>query len=195
MAVICDYCEEGHLVEESYSQVVKFGRASLTIAGLSRLRCDACDSAVTTAQQYESNSELVRAAEKHTPGYLSPAMLREFREKNGLSQRVAGKLLGVGAGAFGKYETGSKLSAPTAKLIRAALAIPEVVRFLADEIKLELSSELHPDKWTGGKFPYLRLVHDKKNVSSPVNDEMYAIGQKFAHANLWNKQNTAVACN
>ena len=139
MAEICNYCEEGHLVNESYSQVVKFGRSVLTVAGLSRMRCSACDSVISTGEQYDNNAELVRAAEQRNPGYLSPAMLREFREKNGLSQRMAGKLLGVGAGAFGKYETGSKLSAPTAKLIRAALAIPEVVSFLAHEINFELS--------------------------------------------------------
>lgn len=188
MPILCDYCEEGHMAAEEYSETFKHGRSSLTVNKLLRCRCEFCDSTITTAQQFEHNSELVRAAEKQSPGYVSPAMLREFREKYGVSQRTAGRLIGVGEGAFGKYETGSNLAAPTAKLIRAALAYPEVAKMLAEEegITLAIPTE---EEWKPGRFVFHSTV-GKNPIAKSVNDEFFVLGKKIAESSDWKKQKT-----
>lgn len=129
----CEYCGEGQMVEEIFSQTLRSGRANLTVDGLHQCRCNVCDTIVTSAAQFESNAKLIEVAEKTASCYVSVGMLKQFREKYSLTQKEAGRLIGAGEAAFGKYETGARLSAPTAKLIRVALALPEVVELLARE--------------------------------------------------------------
>lgn len=188
--ILCDYCDDGHMVEEAYSDVLKHGRSTLEVRGLLHFRCETCDSTMTNAQQYEHNLELIRAAEKCTPGYVSPAMLREFREKYGLSQRTAGRLIGAGEGAFGKYESGSNLSAPTAKLIRAALTFPEVARMLAEEESITITVAAE-EEWIPGKFIF-HSVAGTTPVGKSVNDEFFVLGKKFTESSEWKKQNPIV---
>lgn len=192
MPIVCKYCEEGHMISEAYSENFRVGRSSLTVNGLQHSRCDFCDSTMTTAEQFEQNAELVRAAEKRSPGYVSPAMLREFREKYGVSQREAGRLVGAGEGAFGKYETGSNLSTPTAKLIRVALAIPAAARMLALEEGITIDSTAAEETWTGGKFVFVRPPQ-VEGSHTPENDELFAIRHKIADPVAWKKQEGVLA--
>jgi putative zinc finger/helix-turn-helix YgiT family protein len=134
----CRYCGEGKMVEQTFSRKIKSGRAMLSVEGLLKWQCSTCASEMTDARQFECNADSIELAEKRSSGYVTVGMLREFREQYSLSQRDASKLIGAGDGAFGKYEAGARLSAPTAKLIRAALAIPDVVKMLAHEEGFEL---------------------------------------------------------
>lgn len=189
--ILCDYCGEGHMSTETYSEVFKHGRATLSVDGLKHARCDVCDSTMTTAQQFQHNSEIIRAAEKRAPAYVSPAMLREFREKYGLSQRSAGKLIGGGEGSFGKYESGFNLSAPTAKLIRAALAFPEVARMLAEEEGVEISTSAFEEEWKPGKFLY-QASSLTKPASPCQNDDTFFRSSHFTDLLVWQKPNQLV---
>lgn len=179
------------MVEEAYSDVLKHGRSSLEVSGLLHFRCNDCESMMTTAQQFEHNTEIIRAAEKRTPGYVSPAMLREFREKYGLSQRTAGRLIGAGEGAFGKYETGSNLSVPTAKLIRAALLFPEVARMLGEEEEIAIAAPVE-EEWKPGKFIF-HSVQGTSAIGKSVNDDFFVLGKKFTDSPEWKKQSTVAA--
>nr|WP_267874054.1 type II TA system antitoxin MqsA family protein [Massilia polaris] len=145
MQIACRYCHEGKMSQEFYNETFKFGRSSLAVEGLVRFRCNHCASIMVKPSQLEHNSELIELAKSASPSFVSLGTLREFRMKYNLSQREASKLIGAGEGAFGKYESGENLSAPTAKLIRAALTYPEVVRLLADEANMQIDfSDVHP---------------------------------------------------
>ncbi|HJS33519.1 MAG TPA: type II toxin-antitoxin system MqsA family antitoxin [Alphaproteobacteria bacterium] len=64
-------------------------------------------------------------------GVLKPAEVRRIREKTGLSQRTAGRVLGGGVHAFQKYESGSAtVSDAMANLLRAIDKHPAVLRTL-----------------------------------------------------------------
>jgi len=142
----CRYCDNGKMVEQTYSERVKSGRSMLLVKGLLKWHCKACESEMIDARQFEKNAERIEEEEKQSPSFVSIAMLLELRERYALSQIEASKLVGAGEGAFGKYESGGKLSGPTAKLVRAALAIPAVVEMLAAEegIKLAASPKARP---------------------------------------------------
>ncbi len=138
----CRYCGEGTMTEEIFSETIKSGRSNLLVSGLLRWRCSNCDSVMTDAEQFASNATSLQAAEQASPAFVSRPMLREFREKYSLSQREAGLVIGAGEAAFGKYESGSRISAPTAKLIRVALAFPAVARMLIEEEGIDVNNEI-----------------------------------------------------
>lgn len=173
--IVCPWCEIGTLVDEQYDDQIRFGRALLTVTGLLRQRCDECGGEMTDSTHIVHNSELIRAAERKSSCFVSPAMLRAFREKYALSQKEAGRLLGVGEGAFGKYETGSRLSAPTAKLIRVALHLPEAARLLGEEEGMEIVEVQATNVWTGSMFrldPVLKEIHGRECRNDVAYEKM-----------------------
>ena len=79
-------------------------------------------------------------------GVLKPAEVRRIREKTGLSQRAAGRVLGGGVHAFQKYESGSAtVSDAMANLLRAIDKHPVVLRTLckAKGVTARKRSERH----------------------------------------------------
>lgn len=137
----CRYCEVGNMVEQTYSQRIRSGRAAIFVDGLSKWHCSSCESEMTDAVQFERNSDLIENSQKEATTFISIGMLHEFRERYGLSQRDAGKLVGAGESSFGKYESGQGISGPTAKLIRVGLRFPEVVHMLANEEKIAVAEQ------------------------------------------------------
>jgi len=134
-ATKCRFCESGQMLETTSDKIIRHGRTKLIVNGLLSWTCSSCNTTRVDVRQHEINEKLIREAERNTKGYISTAMLKEFREKYSLSQRLAGLLIGAGKSAFGKYESGHHLSAPTAKLIRVALELPQVVMLLAKRRK------------------------------------------------------------
>lgn len=188
----CRYCEEGQMSEETFVENIKIGRANHSVNGLVHYRCNVCDSVMTSAEQYEHNFDLIKNAEKLSVNYLSVATLRDFRDKFCLSQRDAGKLIGVGDAAFGKYETGARLSAPTAKLIRVLSNFPEAARMLADEEGLDIAKALvHAEcKWTASVVPY--SVSRARQVPICENDDEYLPPSFFPPMPAW--KTASVGC-
>lgn len=170
---ICPWCESGFLIDEKYDDQIRFGRSTLHVEGLLRQSCDNCGETITNTNHFEHNTELIRIAERKASCFVSPAMLRAFREKYGLSQKEAGRLLGVGESAFGKYETGSRLSAPTAKLIRVALNLPAAAKLLAEEENMVVREVQAEDFWTVNTYQIKSIKSHR--ISDCVNDNAFDI--------------------
>ena len=205
----CRYCGEGQMVEKTYSRNIKNGRSVLSVVGLTHWCCASCESVMTSAQQFEANADIIQLAEKKSPGYVSIPMLRAFREKYSLSQREAGRLVGAGDAAFGKYETGSKPSSPTAKLIRVMLAIPDAAKLLAEEEGIVIDAGMDreesisradeavaqevnsPGSWIGGRYRYLHPGRTPGTIDCArpsVNDDRFAVEEKLSSSMHWKKQ-------
>jgi putative zinc finger/helix-turn-helix YgiT family protein len=188
----CRYCEEGQMSEEAFVENIKIGRANHSVNGLLHYRCNVCDSVMTSAEQYEHNFDLIRNAEKLSINYLSTENLRDFRDKFCLSQRDAGKLIGVGDAAFGKYETGARLSTPTAKLIRVLSNFPEAARMLADEEGVDIAkAPIHSEcKWTASVVPY--SASRARQVPICENDDEYLSPSLLPPVHAW--KTASVGC-
>ncbi len=189
----CNYCDAGRMVETTRDKTIQQGRSRLIVKGLVHWECESCGAVSTDAKQFVQNEQIVRNAELNTRGYVSIGMLREFREKYSLSQRAAGQLIGAGKSAFGKYESGHHLSAPTAKLIRVALALPEVVKILAKEEGLDIDvpkPESRSECWSGATFK-LHLIN---SVACNSHDYEYpevlmSMGAENDHVTPWKDTN------
>jgi len=188
----CRYCEEGQMSEETFVENIKIGRANHSVNGLVHYRCNVCDSVMTSAEQYEYNFDLIKNAEKLSVNYVPIAALRDFRDRLCLSQRDAGKLIGVGEAAFGKYETGARLSAPTAKLIRVLSTFPEAVRMLADEEGIDIAkTPAHAEcKWTASVVPY--SASRARQVPICENDDEYIPSSFIPPKSAW--KTASVGC-
>jgi hypothetical protein len=170
-------------------------------------RCQNCESEKVDARQFEYNADLVEAAEKKAPSFISIGTFRTFRDRYVLSQRDASKLIGAGGGAFGKYESGKGISGPTAKLIKVALRFPEVAQMLAEEEGIDICSI--PAEWSTAGASMAQALTEagewlrdtvpstfqiRSNVKKPscVNDEEYLINLGMANSH-WEITRVAVS--
>jgi HTH-type transcriptional regulator/antitoxin MqsA len=105
----------------------------LKVEGLQGMRCANCGADPVLTPQIRANQILIADAKRASDGLLSGAQIRELRERLGLSQSRAAEIFGGGVTAFSKYERGQVVqSAVMDKMLRTALAFPQVVSFLQD---------------------------------------------------------------
>lgn len=198
----CLFCDGGVMSEETYAQTTKSGRINLRVEGLRQFKCDTCESILVDDEQTSSNQAKIRSREDEVMSYVTPSILREFREKYSLSQKDASKLIGAGAAAFGKYETGQRLAGPTARLVRILLDFPAAVKKLATAERLEvrLPLETHLGLPSSATWGTTRIdIRDMEEIwdfqklarsDFPVNDPMW-IDEGNLASDRWVNQSIA----
>jgi len=81
-------------------------------------------------------AEMARRTAKelaHGEKVFVPVVIRAIRQRCGLTQREAGLLFGTGEKSFEKYESGEiQPSAPTKRLLKLAMAKPELFKLPED---------------------------------------------------------------
>ncbi len=129
----CPFCEDGQMSEASYVSVVRSGRRQLDIDGLLHHICDRCAQSLTDRRQMAHNRAVMQAAqERDVVASIDTTFLQTLRQQHDLTQRAASRLFGAGDSSFAKWESGqSKVSTPTALLLRCAAEVPGVIDHLA----------------------------------------------------------------
>jgi len=129
----CPICgATGTLMTERYEGDVKHNGHVLTVRGLERSRCSACDAAPVMTDQIRRNQLVIADAKRRTDGLLSGDEIRKVRERLGLAQSAAANVFGGGGNAFSKYERGEVIqSFPMDRLLRLAADLPSVMPLLA----------------------------------------------------------------
>lgn len=150
MAHICDFCDSDSAKEIFYTDEVHAGRRKLQLAGLKKTACMACEAEYVTPAQLNENQALLEAALREAPEAITVALLRTLRYRFGLSQRAASSLFGAGDSAFGKWESGSAPSGPTALLLQCAFHIPGVMDYLARLQGVRLPESPEAADWIAG---------------------------------------------
>lgn len=127
----CPNCNANALSPETYSESFEYQGRPLKVDGLQSMRCANCGADPVLNHQVRANQIRIADAKRASDGLLSGAQIRELRERLGLSQSRAAEIFGGGVTAFSKYERGQVIQSEVMdKLLRAALAIPQVVPFL-----------------------------------------------------------------
>ena len=71
--------------------------------------CDDCEEGIHTGKDMKISDRMLNLLKARSEGLLEAKEIRRIRKKLGLSQEVAGKLIGGGRRAFQKYESGDLL--------------------------------------------------------------------------------------
>jgi HTH-type transcriptional regulator/antitoxin MqsA len=134
--IACPICgATGAFTTERYDDDVKHNGQVLSVHGLERSRCSACDSAPVMTDQIRRNQLVIADAKRRKDGLLSGDEIRKVREKLGLAQSAAATAFGGGGNAFSKYERGEVIqSFPMDRLLRLAVDLPGVMAQLASYV-------------------------------------------------------------
>ena len=81
-----------------------------TIVDMPGRYCDASGESIHCGSDMRISDRALTALKAKVEGRLDPQAVRRIREKLGLSQKDAGRLIGGGPNAFQKYESGDVLA-------------------------------------------------------------------------------------
>lgn len=130
---LCPVCGEGHLHESIDKNSVEY-KGRTAVLDMRYSVCDVCGSEQSASAQLRANKRAMVAFKKQVDGLLSGKEVRALREHLGINQALAAKIFGGGPVAFSKYESDDVTQSEAMdKLLRLALALPEVFNNLAKE--------------------------------------------------------------
>ncbi|MFY1957066.1 type II TA system antitoxin MqsA family protein [Achromobacter xylosoxidans] len=160
----CPLCGEGLLTSHVEKNTLNEGSLTFT-ADLHYSICSVCEGEVVLPEQLVANKKSAVAAKGKVLGMPTPAQLKAWRAKHGLSQEAAGLLTGVGKVAFSKYENLALApSAPTARLLHVLMTNALAVHQLAHEWNVRIS-DLPPTR-TPWVESIANLVYDATELLS-----------------------------
>lgn len=127
-SLICDDCEVGTLRPSIYADDFKHGDGTIHVEGLECHICDRCGADPVFADQARRNHCKINDARRVADGMLSGAQIRSVRTNLGMTQAVAGEVIGGGPMAFSKYERGEIVqSAVMDNFLRVLAIYPFIV--------------------------------------------------------------------
>src|SRR5262249_38132083 len=113
------------------------------VDGLRHYLCPECGADFFDGEQSRHNLGAIQAALNEEPRFVSGLSIREWRDRIGLTQRVAARLFGGGLNAFSKYESGEIVhSEPMDNLLWLAMRRPEIILDLAHRHHVKLPTSL-----------------------------------------------------
>jgi len=118
----------------------------VTVHGLRHWECPECSAQVETPDQIDFNAVLVReaflrerAAHKRQRGLLTGTEILAFRNRFGVTQKLAAQLFGGGPTAFAKYEAEDVVhNASMDRLLRLCIENPSDILTLAQQHEISL---------------------------------------------------------
>lgn len=131
MSTQCPVCGEFAVGHEK--EIVHANRKGKDVSYESHfLECHSCEFVFVTDAQMRQNNRALVAAESLADGLPTSDEIKDWRHRHNLTQKEAGKLLGVGPTAFSKYENYDlRPSGPTERLLHVMLNVEAAFQSLA----------------------------------------------------------------
>lgn len=134
----CPACHQAALVEAVGEKCFHPQGKTVTVT-LRVSRCPACGTELISAEQRRENLQRLRERKSEYGPLLLGEEIVALRKKYGLTQQATAKIFGKGLIAFSRYENeASYPDLSTTKLLKQAMARPELLKALADEEGVEV---------------------------------------------------------
>lgn len=134
----CPACGGAALAESTRER--QFHPAKKTVTVILRVsQCPSCNFELINSEQRRENLQRLRERKSEYGPLLLGEEIVALRKRYGLTQKAAAKIFGKGLIAFSRYENEVTYpDATTTKLLKRAIASPEVLKALADEEGVEI---------------------------------------------------------
>ena len=146
-------------------------------------QCPRCSAMATSADQHAENLKRLKARKAQYGGLLLGEEILSLRRRYGITQQTAAKIFGKGKIAFSRYE--NETSYPdesTTRLLELAIEKPDVIRWLAEKVGVELP--LWQARCEDERRTKLRLVADVRKVDPAVNRWAKPLGSILEHPSI-----------
>ena len=139
----CPICEFHSAEESEFSEVTPHKGNDVRVEGLRHFVCPKCEAVFSSDEQSRHNLVVTQIACGEGPRFLLPRVIKEWRERIGLTQREMAKLCGGGLNAFSKYENGEVTQSEAMdNLIWVVMRYPGVIAALAGRRGISLSEPI-----------------------------------------------------
>ena len=134
----CHACKHGEMVPATRQR--KFSPLGKeVVVELLTSTCNVCGAQSTSSQQHKENLARLRARKAQYGHLLLGEEISRFRRSYGLTQRAAARIFGKGLISFSRYESETSYPDLTmTKLLKQAMARPDVLKAMADEEGVEI---------------------------------------------------------
>ena len=130
----CPECGGGDLIRGTRTTTVQYGGLESEPFEQPGLWCQACGEGLLSFKDMEVGTRRMHVLKAQAEHLLLPSEVRHVRQKLGLSQREAGRMLGGGPNAFQKYESADVLpSQAISNLLRVLARDPSGLEALRSE--------------------------------------------------------------
>jgi putative zinc finger/helix-turn-helix YgiT family protein len=134
----CPACHQAVLAEAVREKCFHPQGKTVTVT-LRVSRCPACGTEMINAEQRRENLQRLRERKVEYGPLLLGEEIVALRKKYGLTQQATARIFGKGLIAFSRYENeASYPDLSTTKLLKQAMARPELLKALADEEGVEI---------------------------------------------------------
>jgi HTH-type transcriptional regulator/antitoxin MqsA len=134
----CPACRSTDLVQIGYQREFR-PHGNVVVVDLLALRCDSCGAESTRSAQHNENLARMKARKAEYGGLLLGEDILALRRRYGITQQQAAKIFGKGKIAFSRYENEvSYPDAGTTNLLELAIQKPDVIKWLADKVGVDL---------------------------------------------------------
>lgn len=143
----CPFCASDDVDAVSFECTIPSGRKKRVVSELQKSECRECGENFVSEIQHAFNVGLIDLAGKEQQAFVTQGLIRKFRERFGLTQRLASKLFGAGDSAVGKWEAGQLPSGPAALLVQTAIHVPGAAQYLASLAQISFTESHEGLKW------------------------------------------------
>ncbi|MBN1984325.1 MAG: type II toxin-antitoxin system MqsA family antitoxin [Chitinivibrionales bacterium] len=168
----CPVCGSDQIEKVTKKEIFKYKGQNIEVSDYTVYYCKVCGEGIADPKSRKKSERILRDAQRIFEGYLTSSEIRNIRMKFNLTQDEFSKILGGGAKAFARYETGKILqSKPMDNLLRTLRDYPEAI----ESIKKQESSDT--------SYCPLKILGEEKSSYNPMQEKSIYSPKKENHLN------------
>ncbi len=133
---VCPICGKGILKKSLIEEIFEYKGNQLKIPDYIIFQCSDCEESIVDNQTLKDSEKIIRNFQRKTDGLLTSDEIRKIRVALGFTQEDFGAILGGGAKAFARYETGQVTQSKAMdNLLRIVDEYPSVLNLIEKKVK------------------------------------------------------------